>query len=215
MEKNIKKVRYLSTNSYETLNVLSSTTKNVWMVFHGMGYLSRYFLKYFQHLNSKENYVIAPQAPSKYYLNGQFKHVGASWLTREDTLLEIGNVLDYVDKVWASEEVEREENAIVFGFSQGVSIALRWLVRNKRCCKKLILYAGGIPKELTKDDLMFLTTCLTKVFLVYGNKDPYLSEERLEAEIQRAHELFGASLEVITFQGGHEIRPDILLKLGK
>ncbi len=184
------------------------------MVFHGMGYLSRYFLKYFQHLNPKENYVIAPQAPSKYYLNGEFKHVGASWLTKEDTLLETGNVLDYVDKVWASEEIEREGNAIVFGFSQGVSIALRWLVRKKLCCKKLILYAGGIPKELTKDDLMFLTACQTKVFLVYGNTDPYLSEERLQTEIQRAHELFSTSLEVITFQGGHEIQPDILLKLG-
>ena len=43
-----KEISYQSTNSYSTLNTLNTKTKNVWLVFHGMSYLSRYFLKYFK-----------------------------------------------------------------------------------------------------------------------------------------------------------------------
>ena len=63
-----KQVSYNTTNTYSTLNTLTDKTKNVWFVCHGIGYLSRYFLKYFDELNSDENYIIAPQAHSKYYL---------------------------------------------------------------------------------------------------------------------------------------------------
>ena len=38
-----KEAAYTSTNTYRTLNNLTEKTKNVWMVFHGMGYLSKYF----------------------------------------------------------------------------------------------------------------------------------------------------------------------------
>ena len=55
-------IAYQIKNTYSTLNTHTSDTKKVWLVFHGIGYLSRYFLKYFKHLDPKENYIIAPQA---------------------------------------------------------------------------------------------------------------------------------------------------------
>lgn len=85
MENSTKRVFYRTSNSFETCNALTDRTKNVWIALHGMGYLSRYFLRSFQSLNPVENYIIAPQAPSKYYLKNDFKYVGASWLTKEDT----------------------------------------------------------------------------------------------------------------------------------
>jgi len=91
-----KEAAYTSTNTYRTLNNLTEKTKNVWMVFHGMGYLSKYFINYFSELDADENYIIAPQAPSKYYQGKDFKHVGASWLTRENTMTETQNILNYV-----------------------------------------------------------------------------------------------------------------------
>ena len=42
-----KEISFVAKNSYATLNSLTEQTQNVWLVFHGMGYLSRYFLKYF------------------------------------------------------------------------------------------------------------------------------------------------------------------------
>ena len=63
-----KTVSYTTQNTYLTQNKLGPKTKNVWLVFHGIGYLSRYFVKYFNGLDPEENYIIVPQAPSKYYL---------------------------------------------------------------------------------------------------------------------------------------------------
>ena len=68
---NEKQVSYQTANTYTTLNARTDKTENVWVVFHGIGYLSKYFLKYFRHLDQEKNYIVAPQAPSKYYLNGK------------------------------------------------------------------------------------------------------------------------------------------------
>ncbi len=62
-----KEIAYETTNTYSTLNHLTKRTKRVWFVCHGMGQLSDRFIKNFTSLNEVENYIIAPQAPSKYY----------------------------------------------------------------------------------------------------------------------------------------------------
>ena len=128
---NEKEVSYSTTNSYSTLHERSDKTKNVWVVFHGIGYLSRYFLKYFRHLNHEENYLIAPQAPSKYYLDGKYEHVGASWATRENTETEMENVMSYLDEIYEKEDLKNAKNLVLFGYSQGVSVASRWVARRK------------------------------------------------------------------------------------
>src|SRR5690554_8082346 len=138
-----KDVTYTSKNTYSTLNILTKNTKNVWIVFHGLGYLSKYFINYFSELNPEENYIIAPQAPSKYYQDRKFKHVGASWLTRENTLSETENILNYIDAVFKKELNKEAPNLIVMGYSQGVSIALRWVASRKIQCNKLVLHSGG------------------------------------------------------------------------
>ena len=151
-----KEISYKTTNSYSTLNNLSQNTKNVWFVCHGMGYLSRYFLKYFKGLNAAENYFIAPQAQAKYYITPKFKHVGASWLTKENTLKETENIMQYFDAVLNAENIPEHCNLIVLGYSQGVSIAMRYIAKRQLQCNQLVLMSGGIPKELVADDFTFL-----------------------------------------------------------
>lgn len=207
-----KKVSYTSQNSYSTLNEFTYKTKNLWFSFHGMGYLSRYFLKYFDHLNVTENYIVAPQAPSKYYQGKNFNYVGASWLTKENTIEETKNILNYIDAVGLQENIDDSTNKlIVFGFSQGVSIALRWIASRKIDCKCLIIHSGGIPKELTAADFLYLNKN-TPVYLVYGTQDEYLNEERMNAELTMANSLFGDRLQVIAFDGNHSINKELLLK---
>ena len=204
---------YQTTNSYVTLNSLGSKTKNIWLLFHGMGYLSRYFLRAFTILNPEENYFIAPQAPSKYYLNDEFKYVGASWLTKENTRLETQNVIRYIDSVISEEEIFGNEKLILFGFSQGVSIVIRWMAAKQIQCKKLILYAGGIPEELDKDDFAYLNFNTTEVCIIYGETDKYLTPERLKTEKEKIEKIFGNRVQIIHFKGGHEIKQEILQQL--
>lgn len=205
-----KKVFYQTSNSYSTLNEWTDKTKNVWVVLHGFGYLSRYFLKYFKDLDTDENYIIAPQAQSKYYLSNEYRHVGASWLTKENTEAETENVLNYLDEVYKAESLQDAPNFIIFGYSQGVSIATRWIARNKTVCNHLILHSGGLPKELQPEDFEFLDH--TKVTMIYGTRDEYLNEDRLKTEGSRAKELFGEKLEIISFDGGHQVNVELIKK---
>jgi len=205
-----KKVTYETTNTYETLNSYSDKTKNVWLVFHGIGYLSRFFLKYFNELDTDENYIIAPQAPSKYYLNNKYVHVGASWLTKENTLLETENLIQYIDNVLAAENIKNTANFIIFGFSQGVSIATRYLAHKKLSCNLLVLYAGSIPNELKPAHFTFLEENNTKVKVVIGTEDEYINEDKMKTESKKINSLFKSKAEVITFDGGHVVKKEII-----
>ncbi len=214
MENQIKNVTYKTTNTYETLNELNSDTKQVWIVFHGIGFLSRFFLKYFNELPKKENYIISPQAPSKYYLKNEYKHVGASWLTKENTAQETKNLYNYLDAVLENEKLPSDCKIVFFGFSQGISIALRYLAYSKLSCSKLILYAGGIPKELKTADFNHLKSD-TEIISVIGNKDEYLTPDRLAKENNKLKTLFGDRIKNINFDGGHEVKKEIINQLAK
>lgn len=206
MQSTQKEIFYTTTKPYSTLNKLTEKTKNVWFVCHGIGYLSKYFIKYFKNLNTEENYIIAPQAPSLYYQKG-FKHVGASWLTKENTLTETENIMSYFDAVLAEEKIPNHINLIVLGYSQGVSVATRYIKNRHLQCAQLVLHSGGIPKELVANDFKHLKA---KVSLIYGTKDEYLNEERIAYETSRAYELFGKDVNIIPFNGKHVVNVDII-----
>ena len=207
-----KEISYQTTNSYASLNHLTENTTTVWLVFHGMGYLSRYFLRYFDELHPDEHYIIAPQAPSKYYIPPAFKHVGASWLTKENTLKDTENIMHYIDAVLEAEQIPEDKKLIVLGYSQGVSIATRYVAKRHLQCGQLVLMSGGIPKELTADNFKFLNEN-SKVSLIYGTQDEYLDVDRMTYEKNRAFELFGNRLTIKAFDGKHEVKKDIIQSL--
>lgn len=206
MQSTQKEIFYTTKKPYSTLNTLTDKTKNVWFVCHGLGYLSKYFIRYFKSLNAEENYIISPQAPSLYYQDG-FKHVGACWLTKENTLDETQNIVNYFDSILTEEQIPENKNFIVLGYSQGVSVATRYIKNRQLQCSQLILHSGGLPKELIADDFKFLKA---KVSLVYGTEDEYLNKERIAYETKRAHELFGKNVNSIPFEGKHVVNVNII-----
>ena len=202
-----KEITYKTSNSYSTLNTLTNQTKTVWLVCHGMGYMSRYFLRYFKHLNPEENYIIAPQAPSKYYIQPRM-HVGANWLTRDNTAAGTENIVNYFDAV----NIPAEINFIVFGYSQGVSVALRYLAKRQLQCNQIVIHSGGIPKELIPKDFEYLAKD-TKVKLVYGTEDEYLDENRMQLESEKAKDLFGDKISITSFNGKHIVNVEFINNL--
>lgn len=211
MTTNEKEVSYNTTNTYSTLNQLTTATKNVWVVFHGIGYLSRYFIKLFEDLNPEENYIIALQAPSKYYKGHDYRHVGASWLTKENTQLETQNVLHYTSAVLQEEQIPADKNVVILGYSQGVSIACRFMAHTKLHCQGLIMISGGFPRELEKKDFNFLTT-ETKVIHILGENDPYLKGIRIQEEKERLENIL-PQIEFRSHTGGHELDPSTIKNL--
>jgi len=119
-------------------------------------------------------------------------------------------VLNYIDAVLELENIPDNKNLIVFGFSQGVSIAARWLAKTKMKFNKLILYAGGIPSELTKEDFSFIDYKQSSVKIIYGDSDEFLNPSRLENEKIKSDILFQKKAEIQSFKGGHEVKPEII-----
>ncbi len=213
MENSEHQVSYRTVNTYSTLNDLTPATENVWVVFHGIGYLSRYFIRYFDSLPAATNYIIAPQAPSKYYLNNDYRNVGASWLTKENTVVETKNDLAYLEAVMEQEHIPDRCRLIVLGFSQGVSIAMRWVAQRKLQCHHLVLYAGGIPKELQASDFAFLMEAKVKITSVVGDSDEFLTRERRDAEMEKLKRLFHGKAKSVVFKGGHTLNKELLSAL--
>ena len=203
-----KQLSYQITNTYSVLNNFTEKTKTVWLVCHGIGYLSRYFLRHFYHLNTEENYIIAPQAQSKYYLKNEYKHVGASWLTKERTEAETENVLNYLDEVYKAEDLKNAPRLIILGYSQGVSVATRWIAKRKVNCDELIMHSGKVPAELNREDFQFLKNA--NFTFIYGTEDEYLKKGIIEVEEKRLKELFPNNFEIKRYNGGHEVNTEII-----
>jgi len=208
---NEKNLSYTITNTYTTLNTYSGNTKTVWLVLHGIGYLSRYFIRHFNHLDPQEHYIIAPQAQSKYYLNGEYRHMGASWLTRENLESEIENVLNYLEAVYSAEALAHVPKLNILGYSQGVSIATRLVARRKIPCANLIMHSGKVPVELEADDFRFLEN--TNFHFIYGNQDEYLEKGIITLEESRLNKLFGSRLTIHNFDGGHEVDRESITRI--
>ncbi|MGB5369154.1 MAG: esterase [Flavobacteriaceae bacterium] len=213
MKNSEHQVSYRTTNTYSTLNDLTPATENVWVVFHGIGYLSRYFIRYFDSLPTSANYIIAPQAPSKYYLNHDYRNVGASWLTKENTVVETRNDLAYLEAVMEQENIPGRCRLIVLGFSQGVSIAMRWLAQRKLSCHHLVLFAGGIPNELQASDFAFLMEAKGKITSVVGDSDEFFTPERRNGEMEKLQRLFHGKAKSVVFKGGHTMCKELLSTL--
>ncbi len=208
-----KTASYSHENSYETINQLTENTQNIWVCFHGLGYLARYFKKYFEQLDSESNYVIVLQAPAKYYQDKNFKHVGASWLTRVDTQQEIQNNFNYINAVLEKENLLGDERMVLFGYSQGVSIATRYLLNYNKSIKALILHSGSIPVEHDEEDGTRFRQLANRIIHISGKRDEYATEQKIKEEAVKIERLFGTDCEKHRPDIAHEIHVELLATL--
>jgi predicted esterase len=208
-----KSVQSIFEKSYETAGLLNTQTRDIWWAFHGYGQLSQYFIKHFAPLAAAGHYIIAPQAPSKFYLHGQYERVGASWLTKVQVETEIRNNFTYLDAIWESEfgkeGLPAGASLHVLGFSQGVSMALRWAKHRAFPVHTLVLWAGMVPRELQPEDLAHLTH--TRVLIIGGEKDVFFQEHKTQ-EMPRVLALLPQST-FLEFPGGHQMDSQFLVSL--
>ncbi len=182
-------------------------------VFHGQGQLAQFFIRKFEVLRNRGIRVIAPEGLSRYYLEGNYGRVGASWMTREDRLQDIDNYLKFINSIYRHEVMDPDYQGKIstLGFSQGAATVSRWISQPHIRFDQLILWAGMFPPDLdwkvSRSQLMN-----KKVSFVYGTSDPYLSDERFK-EQQEISDQLGVTPQQLTFDGGHTIDEKVLLEL--
>src|SRR5881628_787775 len=89
------------TARYFTLGERSAAVAEVWFACHGYGQLAARFLEKLRVLDDGTRYLVAPEGLSRFYLSESptERRVGASWMTREDRLVEIADYVQYLDAV--------------------------------------------------------------------------------------------------------------------
>ncbi len=193
-----------------TLGEISDKTQYIWLVLHGYSMLAKYFIQKFSGLDLEKNYIVAPEALSRFYQNGFSGRVGASWMTSEDRLNEIEDYIDYLNRVYNTyiEPFKKDKKIILLGFSQGVSTLFRWFNSQHFQTHRVIAWAGSIPMDVLKE----YKTKSIPVEVVYGDKDSFLTKDIIENHMQTLNEL-NINFEVHKYNGGHDITHDEIIRL--
>ncbi len=183
----------------------------LWVVLHGYGQLAPYFIRHFAFLDPTQTTVLAPEGPSKFYLDGEYQRVGASWLTREDRKVGIENVLDYLDVLFQHAQAQGPFDRMgILGFSQGVSMACRWTVYRRVAADRIILWAGTFPHEFEEAEFAVLRRL--EGHLVWGTRDPFVTPER-RADTKRLLKKYQLPFHTHSFEGEHRLHAPLLQAL--
>jgi predicted esterase len=203
---------------YYKSGTLDASTRQVWIVLHGYGQLAQYFIKRFEKLNEQKICIIAPEGLSRFYLSEltdtgrKDNKVGATWMTRENRLMDIGNYLHYLNTVYESELGTYPSLPVtLLAFSQGCATVCRWAAEGKVKFEKLVLWAGLFPPDM---DFQAGHAALAskKTYMVTGDQDPFVTPERIKEFDDLAGRL-GIQPEKIIFSGKHEIKEEIFTRL--
>jgi len=201
------------TARFYTLGTPSEQITDLWLVCHGYGQLARYFLRHFAPLDNGRTVIVAPEAFSRFYLDGFSGRVGATWMTKEDRLAEINDQAAYLNLLLQTQLQQLPANVrvTIVGFSQGGATVSRWLASGAAPVHRLILWAASFPEDIdfTSGKAAFQNL---PVAIVYGAQDEFITPESLQKKQQLMADL-GINPQIYTFEGGHTLHPETLLKV--
>jgi predicted esterase len=202
------------TARYFTLGSLDTTTRQVWFVLHGYGQLAQFFIRKFEVLNDGQTFIVAPEALSRFYLEGVTGRVGASWMTREERPQEIADYVAYLNQLYDTVLEGQDLSNLqinILGFSQGNATVLRWLNNDWVRCDRLVIWAGFFANGIA-DVIDPIKLANVPTTLAYGTQDEYLVQIDLEkygADIQAAI----PHLQIVTFEGKHTVDAETLKRI--
>ena len=212
-EASIHKFEVPKTARYFQLGELGPSTKHIWYVLHGYGQLGEYFIKHFAPLMDESMVVLAPEGLSRFYLDGDYDRVGATWMTRVDRLDEIKDQMTYLETFHQSamQKVNREDVTLtLLGFSQGVATGWRWMNRGTVNPDNFILWAGSVPKDFPDDFIPKFREM--NFYAVVGDEDQFISKENAEKYRDRLLEIHPA-MKWFWFNGNHRMDAPTLAKV--
>lgn len=201
-----KQISIVKTHKYSQLGEFSKKTNTVWIVLHGYGMLSEYFIKKFECILNDRTVVIAPEGSNRFYLENNYYRVGASWMTKLDKEKDIEDNISFIQTLYSNiiDEIGHTNFKLnTLGFSQGGATLVRWIMSNSITIDSLILWGSDIPKDcLTKEKKSRWS--LIDVKLVIGNQDEYINEENKQKVIDLINS-YGLKYELVEYDGSHKI----------
>jgi predicted esterase len=214
MEISNERIHIKKTARVSVLGGSGTETTEVWLLVHGYGQLSHFFIQSFQNIASPSSMIIAPEGLHRFYIEGFSGRVGASWMTTEERLVDIEDYLSYLDAVY-DHYVKPLGDKIrfnVLGFSQGTATVCRWVAHSHHSINNLILWAGMMPPDL--DFEASNRKVWPKTFLVRDPNDIHQKSEHFSKQLSWLKSAQIVHQEVLT-QDGHRISENGLQSLLK
>ena len=185
----------------------------IWLVLHGYGQLAEFFIRKFLPLDNEHRLIVAPEGTNHSYLRDFKGRVGANWMTSYNRETAIANNHSYLNGIMESllNNYSSLPRIHLLGFSQGAATGTRWASQWSGRLESLVLWGGGFAHDLQLN-LAKEKFANTEVLLVHGAQDELISEE---SKVRQEELLLGLGkpLNVMTFDGGHEINPSLLEKI--
>lgn len=181
----------------------NSDSSNLLLVLHGYGQLANYFIRKFEPFNSTF-FIVAPEGPHRFYLEGFSGRVGASWMTKELREWDIEDNMEYINQV--IETYGKDKKITLLGFSQGGATAARYIQQGKYTIDHFILWASDFPEDVIPN----IVDKFSAIQLDYaiGTEDVFFPKEDLTKTILKHNDL---GFKIHTFEGKHDINPSTLL----
>jgi len=177
--------------------------------FHGYRENAATHLATLEHIPGAEGWLlVAVQGLHRFYTKGG--DVVASWMTSEDRELAIADNIAYVSQVVDAVRAEfTTGRTLVFvGFSQGVAMAFRAAAHVRSSA--LIVAGADVPPDVAAGT----PVSLPPVLYGRGRHDEVYSAE-FHARDVAALERLGATIDSVTFDGGHDLAPEFLTIAGR
>jgi predicted esterase len=203
-------IQVTKTARYFTLGHLGLQTKEVWLVMHGYAQLAAEFIKDFEVLSDGTRFIVAPEGLNKFYARGFGGKPAATWMTSEDREAEITDYINYLTDLYQYLDIPLQVKVVVLGFSQGVATASRFIHHTNQKIDAFVVYAGEIASELV-NPISNKIKCLPVTYIT-GINDPFITPEKHQKVHELMHQL---QAKIIEFDGGHEIKKEVLLKLNE
>lgn len=213
MQSTEKHIAVTRTARYFQVGELNANTRRLWIVLHGYGQMGSFFIKHFEHLVSEGDCVIAPEGLSRFYLDGKWDRVGATWMTKEDRLHEISDYVAYLDAVHdAVLDGHTAPELALLGFSQGATTAWRWLMKGKVRPQQFIMWAGGVATDALEHAKERLANC--GLHFVIGDADQYVTMENAQKQLASLKEI-KPDAKLWAFNGDHRMDQETLAAILK
>ncbi len=188
---------------------------NTWIIAcHGYGQLAKRFINKFDVLEGPQTFVLAPEGLSRFYWGGDIDgKPAASWMTREDRLLEISDYANYIQLLYGKFRplLPNARRIVLFGFSQGCATIMRYAMIHFPEVTDFVFWGANIPEDLDYEPYLsyFESKQLTAV---YGTEDAFLTPERLQwmRDIIAEKKL---NIKEVTYPGKHTVDREALKKL--
>lgn len=181
-----------------------------WLCLHGYGQLGSYWIKKFTALSPQHHQVFVPEGFHRFYLEGTYGRVGASWMTKEDRLTDIADNKAYLQQVYDT-YFSPDQKWVCFAFSQGASTLIRFLADTPNVPHTLIIWAGSLPPEV---DYAALRKKLenTQVIYAIGDEDEYATSDAIQENTKLLSQL-SLNAKEHPFRGKHKVYPKVLTEL--